>query len=138
MTEELRPRPIWPPPEALLDAHAVLLARDGGATGVRDPEGIGAALARAENLAVYGGEARISHLAAAIAYGIGRIRHPFVDGNKRVAFAALLMALELNGAALDATETGAFETIRDMASGAIDEASFAAWVESHTVVLPER
>jgi death-on-curing protein len=125
--------PIWPPPEALLDAHAVLLARDGGAPGVRDAGGIDAALARAEHLAAYGGETRIPHLAAAIAFGIGRIRHPFVDGNKRVAFAALLMALELNGLALDATEVGAFEAIRDMASGAIDEAAFAAWVDRHVV-----
>lgn len=135
MTEATRPGPIWPPPEALTDAHAILLARDGGASGVRDEGGIDAALARADHLAAFGGETRITHLAAAIAYGIGRIRHPFVDGNKRVAFAALLMALELNGLTLDATEMDAFTTIRDMASGAIDEARFADWVAAHAVPL---
>jgi death-on-curing protein len=127
--------PAWPPPDALMDAHAILLARDGGAPGIRDPGGIEAALARAENLAQFGGETRIPYMAAAIAFGIGRIRHPFVDGNKRVAFAALLMALELNGLSLDATEMEAFTMVRDMASGAIDEEPFAAWVAAHVVPL---
>lgn len=133
MTDTPGAGPIWPPPDALLDAHAVLLARDGGAEGVRDPGGIEAALARAENLAAYGGETRIPYLAAAIAFGIGHIRHPFVDGNKRVAFAALLMALALNDLALDATETEAYEMVRDMAAGTIDEAAFAAWVDARSV-----
>lgn len=135
MTGQPGAGPLWPPPEALTDAHAILLARDGGAEGVRDEGGIEAALARADHLAAYAGETRVTHLAAAIAFGIGRIRHPFVDGNKRVAFAALLMALELNDLALDATEMDAFATIRDMASGAIDEAAFADWVAAHVVPL---
>lgn len=129
--------PAWPPAEALIDAHAILIGRDGGAPGIRDAGGITAALARAENLAAYAGETRTTHLAAAIAFSLCRVRHPFVDGNKRVAFAALLMALDLNDLALDATEQDAFETIRGVADGAIDEAAFAAWVEVKAVALSE-
>lgn len=127
--------PTWPPAEALIDAHAILIERDGGAPGIRDEGGIAAALARAENLAAYAGEARITHLAAAIAFSLCRVRHPFVDGNKRVAFAALLIALDLNGLALDATEQDAFETILGVANGTIDESAFAAWVEGKSLPL---
>ena len=129
--------PAWPPAEALIDAHVILIARDGGAPGIRDEGGVAAALARAENLAAYGGETRITHLAAAIAYSVCRVRHPFVDGNKRVAFAALLMALDLNGLALDATEQDAFETILDVANGTVDETAFAAWVAAKSVPSSE-
>jgi death on curing protein len=129
--------PIWPPAEALVDAHAILIARDGGAAGIRDEGGIAAALARAENLAAYGGETRITHLAAAIAFSLCRVRHPFVDGNKRIAFAALLMALDLNGLALDATEQDAFETILGVANGTIEEAAFAAWVAAKCATTEE-
>lgn len=129
--------PVWPPADALIDAHAILIARDGGAPGIRDEGGIDAALARAENLATYGGERRITHLAAAIAFSLCRVRHPFVDGNKRIAFAALLMALDLNGMALDATEQDAFETILGVAGGTVEEPAFAAWVQAKCVPVEE-
>jgi death-on-curing protein len=52
------------------------------------------ALARPLNKFAYG-EADLAILAAAYGYGIAR-NHPFVDGNKRMAFAAIIVFLGLN------------------------------------------
>jgi len=72
-------------------------------------------------------------LACAIAFSIARIRHPFVDGNKRVALEALLTTLELNGFFLDARENAAAETIENIAQGKMTEEAFVAWVTANAV-----
>ena len=90
---------LYQPPEAILAAHARLLARYGGAAGVRSPGGIEAALARAERL-------------RADADAFARIHHPFVDGNKRVAFYAAFAISCLNGWMLDVAEGEAATAIR--------------------------
>jgi death-on-curing protein len=53
------------------------------------------AVARAENAAVYAA-ADLIEQAAALANGIA-LNHPFVDGNKRTAFAACVTFLRVNG-----------------------------------------
>lgn len=124
-----------PSPATLLAVHARLLARDGGAPGVRDEGALDAALARPLNLLAYGGVEGVDvpRLAAAVAFSLCRVRHPFVDGNKRVAFAALVVTLGLNGLELDAAEGEAAETVLRVASGAMAEAEFAAWVAARAV-----
>lgn len=121
-----------PPASALLAIHDRLIDLYGGARGIRDPDALDAALARPRNLRAYGGEATVPQLAVALAFGICRIRHPFVDGNKRAAFAALVVTLGMNGLALDAPEAEATRIMVDVASGNISEEGFAAWVASHT------
>lgn len=49
--------------------------------------------------------------------------HPFVDGNKRMGWAAARAFLELNGATLHHTENDAYELVIAVASGAITEVS---------------
>lgn len=118
-----------PPADALLDMHARLLEIHGGAPGVRDAGALDAALARPGNLVAYGGgAATLVQLAVCIAYSIVRIRHPFVDGNKRVAFAALVVVLDMNGVALDAEEAEAAAIMQQVASGDVSEEDFAEWV----------
>lgn len=123
---------VYPPLEAVLDAHQRLIDRYGGARGVRSPGGVEAALARAEQVRAYGDtEPTVFVLAAAIACGFVRIHHPFVDGNKRVAFWAAFATLRMNGWALDATERDAALVIERLAAGDLDEPAFAAWLERH-------
>jgi len=125
---------VLPSAATLPDIHARLLARDGGAPGLRDPGAVEAAIARPQHLADYAeGSPDVPRLAAALAYAICRIRHPFVDGNKRVAFAALLVTLGLNELALDAAETEAAQVIIKVAGGEMAEAAFGEWVAAHTV-----
>jgi death on curing protein len=76
----------------VLGLHAVLMGRYGGALGVRDPGALEAALFRPQT----GYYADIVAEAAALFESLA-INHPFVDGNKRIAFAATDVFLRING-----------------------------------------
>lgn len=122
-----------PSTAAVQAIHARLLARDGGAAGLRDAGALDAALARPAQMAAYGGEEDPIALAVAAAFAIVRLRHRFVDGNTRVALALLLVALGLNGWALDAGEGETAAALLALASGESDEAGFTAWVRERAV-----
>ncbi len=76
----------------VLGIHAVLMQRYGGALGVRDPGALEAALFRPQT----GYYDDIVAEAAALMESLA-INHPFVDGNKRIAFAAADVFLRING-----------------------------------------
>jgi len=69
-------------------------------------------------------------LAATLGYGLCR-RHPFVDGNKRIAFVAMAVFLELNGLVLVVEEPDVVATMRAVAAGGWSEDELAAWVGAH-------
>ena len=69
-------------------------------------------------------------MAAAYGFGIAR-NHPFVDGNKRVAFQAMYLFLGLNGLRIDAPEEEVVTTVLSLASGDLNEPSLAAWLRDH-------
>lgn len=76
----------------VLGLHAVLMTRYGGAAGLRDAGALEAALFRPQT----GYYADIIAEAAALMESLA-INHPFVDGNKRIAFAAADVFLRING-----------------------------------------
>ena len=79
-----------PPIKAIIDLHAEALEEHGGAPGLRDKGALEAALARPRQILAYSEESvTVFDLAAALCVGICR-NHPFVDGNKRAGFLALL------------------------------------------------
>lgn len=128
--------PVYPPAQALVEAHRRLLEAYGGSPGLRDPDALAAAIARAEQIRAYAEQPPdVFRLAAATAYGIARIRHPFVDGNKRVAFVALFITLDLNGFYLDAPETEAAEMLERVSAGTAGEEDLVAWVVRHSVPI---
>ncbi|MGD1024760.1 MAG: type II toxin-antitoxin system death-on-curing family toxin [Candidatus Sulfotelmatobacter sp.] len=62
--------------------------------------------------------------------------HAFVDGNKRVGFAAVHTFLLLNGFDLDVTNKAAFEfMMRTMAEGKFRFALLQEWIAAHLVPL---
>ena len=91
-------RPVWLLKETVLALHERLLADFGGSAGLRDEGLLDSALARPENLFAYG-TPTVFELAASYAFGLVK-NHPFIDGNKRVGFAAALVFLEINGRSL--------------------------------------
>lgn len=123
--------PRWLARRALLLLHAESLAQFGGAGGLRDEGLLESALARPLNLYGYEGVSDPCRLAAAYAYGIAR-NHPFVDGNKRAAFAAAGVFLGLNGLALTAGKAEATVAVMDLAAGTLPEEVFAAWLRDNT------
>ena len=118
--------PIWLDSSIVLDVHAEQLALFGGADGVRDLGLSESALGRPLNKFAYG-ETSLSALAAAYAFGIAR-NHPFVDGNKRAAFASIIVFLGLNGIDFDVPPEAATAIILGMAAGEIDEDGLARWI----------
>ena len=124
--------PLFPPIEAIIDIHTELLAEHGGASGLRDRGGLEASLARGRQMLAYSEESTICDLAAAICVSLCR-NHPFVDGNKRAAFAALGITLGLNGLALDVSEREAIRVMLAVAAGKMDEATFRAWVTKNSI-----
>lgn len=120
----------WVRRQALELLHDESIAEHGGAPGLRDEGLFESALARPQNLAVYG-EPDYADLAAA--YGVGLAKnHPFVDGNKRTAFLAVGLFLALNGRRLVATQAEATLTMLAVAAGSMDETTFAAWLRTHS------
>ncbi|CAN1494468.1 Doc Prophage maintenance system killer protein [Burkholderiaceae bacterium] len=76
----------------VLGMHTILMQRYGGAGGVRDPGALEAALFRPQT----GYYSDIVAEAAALLESLA-INYPFVDGNKRIAFAATDVFLRING-----------------------------------------
>ena len=68
--------------------------------------------------------------AAALSFFLAT-NHPFVDGNKRVAHAALEIMLVLNGYELQATIDEQEQIMLRLASGNLSRAEFSEWVERH-------
>ena len=120
----------WIDKRALLLLHDESLAEHGGAAGLRDEGLLESALARPQHRATYGNP-DLAELAAAYGVGLGK-NHPFIDGNKRVAFLAVGVFLALNGLRLVATQAEATLTMLGVASGELEEAAFAAWIRAHT------
>ena len=120
---------VWLSRDLVLAIHDEQLARHGGAAGLRDAGLLESALARPLNLAAYN-EPDIAELAATYAIAIAR-NHPFIDGNKRAAFMALVLFLALNGMAFDPPEVEATITMLSMAAGDLDDPTFIAWVRRH-------
>ncbi len=119
---------VLPPLEAVMDAYHREMAITGGAKGLRNEQGLLSALDRASNkLAYHESNPDVHDLAAALAFGVSR-NHPFIDGNKRMAFIVTFMTLRMNGWYLDSSENGATTAILELAEGIQDEDGFANWL----------
>src|SRR5688500_8117089 len=107
--------------------HLELIAEHGGSPGVRDAGLLESALARPRNIAAYGNPT-LYDLAAAYAFGL-TCNHAFIDGNKRIAFVAMVVFLEINGYELSAPQVEAYEAMLALAAGEMTEAQLAVWLE---------
>jgi death-on-curing protein len=121
--------PQWLDTSIVLDVHAEQLVLFGGADGIRDLGLLESALGRPLNKFAYG-ERDLAVLAASYAFGIAR-NHPFVDGNKRAAFASMIVFLGLNGVDLDVSPADATAIILGLAAGEIDEDGLARWIRDN-------
>src|SRR3546814_17740942 len=107
----------WVSLEVALAAHHEQVAEHGGGEGVRDSGMLESAMARPQNLAVYGSP-DAAELAASYAFGIAR-DHPFVDGNKRTAAVVRETFLMLNGYGLTVTDAELVEIGRGSFRGRV-------------------
>ena len=124
------------PTELVLTIHADLLQRYGGLPGLRDRNLLESALAQPKMTI----SAKFVHKTLfdkAAAYGFHLCKnHPFVDGNKRVAFVTMDIFLQKNGWEIVALEEDAYSTMIALASGKLSKVQLSSWLKEHSAKLP--
>jgi death-on-curing protein len=121
--------PIWLDVDEVIDMHAEQLAIFGGPEGVRDHGLLELAILRPVNQRHHG-QTDMAALAAAYAFGPAR-NHAFVDGNKRIAFQAMMVFLRGNGIAFAPDPAHATAIILSLAAGEVSEESLARWIRDN-------
>jgi death-on-curing protein len=120
--------------DELLEIHAALLKRFGGPEGLRDPGLLESALFRPRT----GYYADLAEMAAALFESL-IMNHPFVDGNKRIAFFATDVFLRLNGYKLKVEANKAHRFLIGLLES--DRCTFdelLPWIRKHTVKIQQR
>ena len=114
----------------VVDLHRALLDQTGGAKGIRD---LGGSSRHCRSRATFGGtELHTTVVDKASALGCSlTLNHPFVDGNKRVAHAAMEVFLLLNGLELVATQDEHERLMLDLAAGHLTRDQLTLWLQDH-------
>ena len=108
-----------------------LLQATGGAPGIRDFGALKSAIAQPKaTFGVVDLYPTLPEKAAALAFSLVQ-GHPFVDGNKRVAHAAMETFLVLNGAEIDAAVDDQERLMLDLAAGRIERSQLTHWLREH-------
>jgi death-on-curing protein len=114
--------------EEVLALHADQIERYGGSAGVRDLGLLESAVAAPESS--FGGgylHGSLPEMAAAYLFHLAQ-NHAFVDGNKRVAAAAMIMFVYLNDHDVECDEDELVELIVGVASGTTTKADVAVFL----------
>ena len=105
--------------------HKQLIERYGGAPGIRDAGALESALHRPQT----GYYDTIIHEAAALLESLVQ-NHPFIDGNKRTAFAVVDVFLRINGHNITADSAAVYDKfIKLLDQGAFDMEHLVPWLE---------
>ncbi len=118
----------------IVDAiHSELLLEHGGATGIAagGEDLLESALARPKNRLAYEPDSDLAALVAAYLFGLVK-NHGYLDGNKRVGFAAAATFLLLNGLRLTASEAEAYDAVIGVVDGSRTESDIAGWLRGST------
>ncbi|MGL5872084.1 MAG: type II toxin-antitoxin system death-on-curing family toxin [Xenococcaceae cyanobacterium] len=114
---------------SVLRIHDRQIEKFGGTSGVRDVGLLESALSQPQ--ATFGGQylhATIYEQAAAYLYHLA-MNHPFIDGNKRTAFAVMDTFLILNGYVLTLTDEEAYELVIQVVQGEMNKSQLASYLD---------
>jgi death-on-curing protein len=106
----------------VVELHHLVLAVSGGAPGIRDLRSLESAVAQPR--------ASFAEATGALGFALAQ-GHPFVDGNKRVAHAAMATFLLLNGADIAATVDEQEQLMLTLASGRVSRSDLVDWLREH-------
>nr|WP_247518457.1 type II toxin-antitoxin system death-on-curing family toxin [Bradyrhizobium sp. 190] len=109
--------------------HAEQLAIFGGPEGIRHRGLLELAVLRSVDR-WNDGQTHIAALAAAYAFGLAR-NHAFVDGNKRIAFHAMMVFLRSNDMPFAPDPAQATSIILSLAAGEVSEESLTRWIRDN-------
>jgi death-on-curing protein len=116
----------WLTLDQVVAIHSRQLRRFGGAPGMRDQGMLESALERPINKWHYE-HSGLAELAAAYAFGLAK-NHAFVDGNKRIAFMAMMTFLRKNRVKFVPDQAEATAIMIALAAGEVSEQSLARWI----------
>lgn len=119
----------------VVELHRSIVESSGGAAGVRDLGALESALAQPrstfEGVDLY---PSLAEKIAALGYSLVQ-NHPFLDGNKRIAHAAMETFLILNGIEIDAAIDEQEQLMLGLATSRVSRAELVAWLRDHTKSL---
>jgi death-on-curing protein len=121
--------PAWITYDQVVAIHSRQLRRFGGAPGLRDEGLLQSAIERPINKWNYE-QADLAALAGAYAFGLAK-NHAFVDGNKRIAFMAMMTFLRKNGVRFAPDQSHATAMIMALAAGEVSEDSLVRWIKDN-------
>lgn len=119
----------------VLAIHSDQIREHGGSLGLREKGLLASALDRPRNRFYYEPDSDLATLAAAYGFAIAR-NHPFVDGNKRVAFQAMYVFLGINGLTITADEEDVVHLVLGLAAGELNESELIFWLRDNTAPSP--
>ncbi|MDQ3646426.1 MAG: type II toxin-antitoxin system death-on-curing family toxin [Actinomycetota bacterium] len=128
-------------PSSFLSKRLVLaIQRDqietfGGRHGIRDEALLDSALEQPR--ATFGGKllhATVPEQATAYLFHLVN-NHAFIDGNKRIAFAATDVFLRINGVQLELSDAEVYDLVLGAATGGLDKTAITRIVQSSTVPM---
>lgn len=115
----------------VLAIHSILIKRYGGSHGIRDHGALESALFRLQS----GYYTDIISEAAALMESLA-INHPFIDGNKRVAFAATDVFLRINGYRINAKPVAIYAAMMQMfETGTFDRINLEQWLKQIVIKI---
>ncbi|WP_206817531.1 type II toxin-antitoxin system death-on-curing family toxin [Chroococcus sp. FPU101] len=125
---------VWPTPEFLdltlvLNIHTRQIEKFGGTDGIRDEGLLESALAQPQ--VTFGGQLlhpSIPAQAAAYLYHLA-MNHPFIDGNKRTAFAVMDTFLRVNGYVLTLSNEKAYYLVMQVVQKQISKSELILELE---------
>jgi death-on-curing protein len=123
------PTPDFLNQTTVLKIHTRQIEKFGGTPGIRDEGLLESALAQPQ--ATFAGELlhpTIDKQAAAYLYHLA-MNHPFIDGNKRTAFAVMDTFLRLNGYSLNLTNEQAYHLVMQVAQSQMSKSDLAGYLE---------
>ena len=117
----------------LLELYQQVIQIGGGRAGIRDLGALQSALAQ-PRMTFEGKELypTIIEKAGALGHALAT-NHPFIDGNKRIAHAAMEVFLLLNGYEIQEAVEEQEAVMLRLASGDMDRKSFIEWLSKHLV-----
>ncbi|MDI7211228.1 type II toxin-antitoxin system death-on-curing family toxin [Leptospira santarosai] len=127
----MKKEPKWLNQKIVLTIHLDQLKQHGGSQGIRDRGLLESALDRPRNKRSYRPCFNPFDLAASLCIGIAK-NHPFIDGNKRIAFMATYVFLGLTGYIIEVREEEVVSTMRKVASGNINETNLSIWLKDNS------
>jgi len=115
----------------VLDLYRRVIEETGGGFGLRDLPSLLSSLAQPrmtfEGRDLY---PSLAEKTAALGFSIV-MNHPFLDGNKRTAHAAMEAFLQLNGYELSAAVDEQEKLLLGLAAGRLERDQFAVWITDH-------